>query len=244
MFGRNSNQSNNGVSVNTTFKTLYSDISSLNFGGWNGTISVRIAMSTGSDANGVRQYDQNRRGITSLYPEKAICLYKGYMKNVKPHVDAGETGMFSTAISLGYGDKKNVLALEYKQDTDGKMKHFLTLYQMIDANNAANPQNTFSYKFNQNSYVTDYEPNTGKFNSEEFCESELELFLDVLRDAKDILPITAHGVRYSEAVGARFTAPQNNGNNHYGNQNGPATGGYDPAVTSFVGSEDLGLPFN
>ena len=248
MFGRNNNQSNNGINVNTTFKILYSDISSLTIGGWNGSISLRIAMSTGTDGNGIRQYDNNRRGVTSLSPEKAGMLASGYAEKVWPFVKdyldgKPVTGLHSVAVSLGFGDKRNALAIEFKPDVDGKMKHFLTLYQMVDQNNIASAQNTFSYKFNENTYVVDYDYNTGHYAEEKYCENEFALFLEILKNSYNILPIVAHGVKYVEAVGSRFNSG-NNGNSQYHANSNRSTGNYDTPVSTFVGSDDLGLPFN
>lgn len=114
---------------------------------------------------------------------------------------------------------------------------------MVDQNNIASAQNTFSYKFNQNSYVVDYDYNTGHYAEEKYCENEFALFLEILKNSYNILPIVAHGVKYVEAVGSRFNSG-NNGNSQYHANSNRSTGNYDTPVSTFVGSDDLGLPFN
>ena len=150
MFGRTSNQSNDGVNVNTTFKTFFSSISSLSIGGWNTQLSIKITPVSGVDQGGQRQYDTKRRANTALTPEKAYTLIDGINKVILPEIENGKNEV-SVAVSMGSAEKKNVLAVEYKKDEEtGNMGLYLTLYQMIKEDNSTDPANIYSYKFGNN----------------------------------------------------------------------------------------------
>lgn len=246
MFGRNSNQNNNGVNVNTTFKTFFSDESSLTIGAWNGQISIRMIPCTGTDSNGMRQYDQNRRANTALYPEKADALKKGIDTIIIPtlkRVSEGEAieTPVSVSVSMGSNDKKNVLSVELGKDQNGNIKVFLRLYQMIREDNSTGEENIYTYKFGENSYVTNYDYRTGKYTSENSVQSEFDVFYDILSHAVDILPINAHGVKYINQLGSKISAAYSGNSGSSASNNTPV---YEAPISSFIGSEDMGLPFN
>lgn len=250
MFGRNNNQNNNGVNVNTTFKTFFSDLSSMTLGAWNGQISIRFTPCTGTDASGMRQYDQNRRANTALYPEKAIALKTGIDDVIIPALNKLKNGEeidlpTSVSVSMGSNDKKNVLSVELDKDSSGKVRVYLRLYQMIKADNSTDPQNIFSYVFGENSYVTNYDYRNGQYGGEHEVESEWEVFYEILTKVTDILPISAHGTRYVNQLSSRFSSGGNSGNNNSGNHSfNSSPSSYEAPVSSFMGSEDFGLPFN
>lgn len=251
LFGRTSNQTNNGINVNTTIKTFFGDLSSLNIGAWNSQLSIKLTPCTGLDTNGMRNYDQNRRASTALTPEKAKALKEGIDKNIIPTLEKIKnmediTLPINAAVSMGSNDKKNVLAIEIKNDDKGNPSVFLTLFQMIGMDNSADPQNIFSYKFGKNSYVSNYDYRTGSIGGENMVESEFEVFYDILSKVADILPIAAHGVKYTNSLSAKFSPA--NGGNSYGNNNGGTynqqRSSYEAPVSTMMGSEDFGLPFN
>lgn len=250
MFGRNNNQNNNGVNVNTTFKTFFSDLSSMTLGAWNGQISIRFTPCTGTDASGMRQYDQNRRANTALYPEKAIALKTGIDDVIIPALNKLKNGEeidlpTSVSVSMGSNDKKNVLSVELDKDSSGKVRVYLRLYQMIKADNSTDPQNIFSYVFGENSYVTNYDYRNGQYGGEHEVESEWEVFYEILTKVTDILPISAHGTRYVNQLSSRFSSGGNSGNNNSGNHSfNSSPSSYEAPVSSFMGSENFGLPFN
>lgn len=250
MFGRTSNQSGNGINVNTSFKTFFSDLSSLSVGAWNGQMSIRITPSMGTDSNGIRQYDNNRKANTALYPEKALLLKEAFDKHIRPLVKAyketGEGQSKSVSLSLGSNEKKNVLSIEFKEGSDGKYHLYLTINQMIREDNSVDPQNVFSYCFNENTYVLDYNPSNGTYASEESCESEFEVFYEMLGNVVNILPIAAHGVKYTNTVSARFSGNKN-GNDYQNQQSSYSSApSFNDIPQTYNGSEvtDLGLPFN
>lgn len=248
MFGRNNNQSNNGVNVNTTFKTFFSDLSSMTLGAWNGQISIRFTPCTGTDASGMRQYDQNRRANTALYPEKAITLKAGIDDVIIPALNklkAGEEVELPTSVSvtMGSNDKKNVLSVELNKDSNGKVRVYLRLYQLVKADNTVDPQNIFSYVFGENTYITNYDYRNGQYGGEHEVKSEWEVFYEILEKVTEILPISAHGTRYLNQLSSRFSSGGNSGNNS-GNLSFNSTPSYEAPVSTFAGSEDFGLPFN
>lgn len=256
LFGNRSNQVNNGINVNTTIKTFFGDLSSLNIGAWNSQLSIKITPCTGLDANGMRNYDQNRRANTALTPENAKALKEGIDEIIKPVLLKLKNGEdvnlpINAAVSMGSNDKKNALAVEVKIDEKtGKPGVFLILYQMLGMDNTADPQNIFSYKFGEKSYVSNYDYRTGSVGGEHMIDSEFEVFYDILSKVADILPIAAHGVKYVNTLSVKFTpnttAGNSYGNNNYGgnNSNFLPKPSYEAPVTTMMGSEDFGLPFN
>lgn len=251
MFGRQSNQNNNGVNINTTFKVFFSDLSSLTIGAWNQQLSIRLIPCVGHDTNGLRQYDQNRRANTALYPEKAVILKKAIDKYIVPLIeklDAGEpVEPKSVSVSLGSNEKKNVLSIEVKADENGKFGVYLTLYQSIKDDNSADPANVYTYLFGNGTYVVDYDFRTGKYNDETEVESEWDVFYSLLSKCDEVLPVAAHGTRYVNALSSKFTANQGN-NGGYRNNNEsqlPFDDGMNAPASSYNGgNSDIGLPWN
>lgn len=254
LFGRSmSNQTNNGININTTIKTFFGDLSSLNIGAWNNQLSIKLTPCTGVDGNGMRNYDQNRRANTALTPENAKTLKEGLDTVIKPILEKIKNGEnvnlpVNVAVSMGSNDKKNALLVEVKNDDKtGKPSVFLTLCQMLGMDNSADPQNIFSYKFGEKTYVSNYDYRTGSIGSEHTVESEFEVFYDMVANVSDILPMTAHGVKYVNALSAKFTPNTNSNNNSYGGNSYNAntyTQSYEAPISSMMGSEDFGLPFN
>lgn len=222
MFGRTSNQSNDGVNVNTTFKTFFSSLSSLSIGGWNTQLSIKITPVSGVDQGGQRQYDTKRRANTALTPEKAYTLIDGINAVILPEVNNNSENEVSVAVSMGTAEKKNVLAVEYKKDEEtGNMGLFLTLYQMIKEDNSTDPSNIYSYKFGNNTYVTNYNPKDGSFGKEENVNSEFMLFYDMVKNISNMLPISAHGNKYANTLSSKYSkfndssSSSNTSNNSY-----------------------------
>ena len=146
---------------------------------------------------------------------------------------------------MGSNDKKNVLSVELDKDSSGKVRVYLRLYQMIKADNSTDPQNIFSYVFGENSYVTNYDYRNGQYGGEHEVESEWEVFYEILTKVTDILPISAHGTRYVNQLSSRFSSGGNSGNNNSGNHSfNSSPSSYEAPVSSFMGSENFGLPFN
>ena len=133
MFGNNAygGQNNgNGINVNTTVKTLYSDYSSLTLGAWNQQLSIRLAPCTGTDSNGMRQYDPNRRASTALIPEKALMLKTGLDAKIMPVLREVINGgsvpeTISVGTSMGTAEKRNVMTIELTNDESGSGLHLL-----------------------------------------------------------------------------------------------------------------------
>nr|DAJ77545.1 MAG TPA: hypothetical protein [Caudoviricetes sp.] len=240
MFGRTSNQSNDGVNINTTFKTLFSSISSLSIGGWNTQLSIKITPVSGVDPNGQRQYDTKRRANTALTPEKAYTLVGGIDKVILPELLGKSENEVSVAVSMGTSDKKNVLAVEYKKDTDtGNMEVFLTLYQMIKEDNSTDPSNIYSYKFGNNTYVTNYNPKDGSYGKEDSVSSEFLIFYDMLKNISNMLPISAHGNKYANTLSAKYSKFNDNNQPNINNNN------YDAPISNFGnGTLDDMIPFS
>lgn len=254
MFGNNAygGQNNgNGVNVNTSIKTLYSDYSSLTLGAWNQQLSIRLAPCTGADSNGMRQYDTNRRASTALVPEKALMLKAAIENKIMPKIhvlmDGGSLDEpVSVSIALGSADKRNVFTIELTNDENGKACAFLKIHQMVREDGTCDPQNIFTYKFGVNTLLYDYNPSTGSSREAE-VQSEFMFFYDLISHVSELLPLSAHGTKYNNAISARY---QNN-RPSYGAPQGGGFGAaparqpsYEAPTSSFGVNDDYGLPFN
>lgn len=255
MFGNNAygGQNNgNGINVNTTVKTLYSDYSSLTLGAWNQQLSIRLAPCTGTDSNGMRQYDPNRKASTALVPEKALMLKSGIdaviMPNLKNILTGGSlTEPVSVGTSMGSAERRNIVTIELSNDEGGQASVFLKVHQMVHDDKTCDPQNIFVYKFGSNSLIYDYNPSTGQ-SREVNAQSEFLLFYDMLAHVSDLLPLSAHGAKYNAAVSARYQSGRNGqGNGMTPNmqfQRPSSQDAFNAPISNYDANDDLGLPFN
>lgn len=218
-FGQNNN-SDNVVSTNTTITTMYSDLSSLVIGAWNDKINLKFSPSIGKDANGLNQYDREKRANTALTQSNSVALLEKYKKEILPKVQAKEdigTGI-NVAVSMGRSNAKNILMIEYKPDENGENRFYLTFAQNVSDDGKVSDENKISYKFNQTETMTNYDPSTGAGDlSKE--ESEFENFIHILEHHTDILPMVAHSIRHSNEIGKRYAnRSNNNSSSGFGNQ--------------------------
>ena len=87
MFFR-SNNSRQEINLNTNLYTSFSETAQLNVGAWNKQLSIQLKPCVGKDANGLRQYAEDKSQIinTSITPENAIALITGFEKEVLPAI--------------------------------------------------------------------------------------------------------------------------------------------------------------
>ena len=234
-FGGNSNNNSNEVSTNTTVNSFYSNLSQLTIGAWNDKINVRFNPSIGKDGNGLAQYDRDKKLSTAIAQANAVSLIKMIDDKIIPVISSEEKEEISVSISMGNNTSKNVLTVSYKPDEDGVYSVFLTLCKGVSDQGIADESNTISYKFNKTETMVNYKPETGSGESYS-VEGEFILFCDILRNHTDILPLTAHSIRHSDAIGRKYRS--NNKSNQNGNSMSDMMGGYTP---DFM---EEGLPFN
>lgn len=250
MFGNNSNNDRNGVSVNTRFYTSFGDLAALTVTGWNQQISIKIAPQKGVDGNGVRQYDNDHVGLTSITLDNAAALYSGIEKEIMPaykrYMETGENpGTIGIAVNMGQ-DKKNMLSVDFELDENGKPAFYLSFYQYITQTGAADPNYTYRHKFNVKEYYKNYDPMSGK-SEVEYSQADFLNFVEVLKNRSALMMMNAHSVKYEntmrEAWAARRNSSyQNNYNNNYGYRQAPVQNGRMGDLDSLIPDDDL--PFH
>lgn len=261
MWGRNYNQSSGSdVNVNTTIRMEFCELSQLKIGAWNQQLSIQIRPCIGVDGNGIRQYDQKRRGQTSLTLENSNTLYHGikdYLIPAYEKIKRGEATLadfrqnpddpVNVAVQMGSGDKRNALAIALETDDNGKLTFYMHLYLMIKDDNSADPANTFDYKFNQKDYMKNYNPKNGNGTIIDH-EPDFYNFVKLLEEHIDLLPISEHGTKYENAVNVRFRGQNQQQSSNGGNGSfdvNPPTNSYSAPVSSYMGSENMDfVPFN
>lgn len=260
MFGsQQRNQGNSGVNINTTFRTMFSDLSALRIGAWNDQISLKITPALPSDGSGMRQYDQNRRANTSITLDKAVILLQGIESKIKPamkeYLEKGTLdNPVSVSVQMGGRDRKSILSIEFKKDEMDDASVYLTLYQNVADDWSAPDDSVYTYKFGRNSYITDYNNKTGTFSGEYVVHSEFEAFCEYLRNQVNLYPYAQHSSRYDAANAQRFSYNANNNSRSFGgfqnNENGFNQGQPSTSLSTYEANQtnlepsDFGLPYD
>ena len=229
MFLRNSN-SRQEVNLNTNLYTSYSEYAQLIAGAWNKSLSIQLKPCVGKDANGLRQYAEEKSQIinTSISPENAICLLKGFEKEVVPALN-GDRESGSASIIISTNDARKILTIGY----DGK-NAYLTI--AVGVNESGIASASITHIFNKRSYLTNYVSTDGTC-TEIAVESDFLSFIEKVSSVKDLSPTIAHSIRYNELVRSAYqrtsssTGHQNNTQQTYS------------APVSNVNSMDDFLPF-
>lgn len=236
MFFAKGNNTKQEINLNTNFYTSYSETAQVTAGGWNNQLSIKIKPCVGQDANGIRQYAEDRSQIisTSITPENAICLTEGFDTVVLPAI-RGERPSGSASIVMGTAEQRKVLTIGYE---DGNA--YLSIAVALDENGKAGGE--IRHIFNKKNYLVDYSPSVGS-HEEKSVEVDLFNFIDKVRAVKDLAPITAHSIKYNEMTRSAFTGNSNTAGNNYSNntQSQTPSSGYQAPVST---ASDLDfLPF-
>ena len=237
MFYAKSNNTKQEVNLNTNFYTSYSETAQVTAGGWNSQLSVKVKPCVGQDANGIRQYAEDKSQIvsTSITPENAIALIEGFEAEVVPAIN-GEKESGAASIVMGNADQRKIFTIGY---ADGNA--YLSVAVSLDENGKAGSE--IKHIFNKKSYLINYDPKTGR-PEEKIVEADLINFMEKVRSVKDLAPVTAHSIKYNEMNRAAFTGNGGSTNtNTYQTNSTPSQGnvGYQAPVSN---STDMDfLPF-
>lgn len=231
MFFR-SNNSRQEINLNTSLYTSYSETAQLNAGAWNKQLSINLKPCVGKDANGLRQYAEDRSQIisTSITPENAIALIAGFEKEVLPAINGvKDNGSVSIVISADNGDARKILTIGYE---DG----IAYLSIAIGINETGVASNVIKHTFNKRQYLTNYVSTTGSAE-EVVVETDLINFMNKVYAVKDLSPIIAHSVKYNDMVKAAYQRTNQNYQNSTPQQN------FQANTTNVNSMEDF-LPFD
>lgn len=219
---------NNRRSVSTNIKTLYGDTASMSLSYWNDMISIKMNPCTGTNADGVRQYDRNRSFSTALSIQKSKALVDLIEENILPlikSVSEGNKLEHPVNVAVQCGAKKAMVIIQYSNDDRGKP--FVCLYGYTSSNDdgTCEQQNMYAYKFGKTNVIKNYNPNTGEGDVVQ-VESEFEFFYNVLKNQANAFGAASHSNSY-------FTSWSNGGDNgnhgnvpsNYGNNFPTSNGG-------------------
>lgn len=236
MFYGKANNTKQEINLNTNFYTSYSETAQVTAGGWNNQLSIKMKPCVGQDANGIRQYAEDRSQIisTSITPENALCLVEGFDNIVVPAI-RGEKSHGAVSIVMGSAEQRKILTVGYDNGNA-----YLSIAVALDENGKAGGE--IRHIFNKKSYLVDYNPAVGN-PVEQSVEADLFNFMDKVRAVKDLAPITAHAIKYNEMNRSAFTGNTNNaGGSSYQASQQASTGGYQAPVST-VADMDF-LPFS
>lgn len=212
---------NNRRSVSTNIKTLYGDTASMSLSYWNDMISIKMNPCTGTNADGVRQYDRNRSFSTALSIQKSKALVDLIEENILPlikSVSEGNKLEHPVNVAVQCGVKKAMVIIQYSNDDRGKP--FVCLYGYTSSNDdgTCEQQNMYAYKFGKTNVIKNYNPNTGEGDVVQ-VESEFEFFYNVLKNQASAFGAASHSNSYFTSWsncgdnGNHGNAPSNYGNN-------------------------------
>ena len=227
-----SNNSRQEINLNTSLYTSFSETAQLNAGAWNKQLSINLKPCVGKDANGLRQYAEDRSQIisTSITPENAIALIAGFEKEVLPAINGvKDNGSVSIVISADNGDARKILTIGYE---DG----IAYLSIAIGINETGVASNVIKHTFNKRQYLTNYVSTTGSAE-EIFVETDLINFMNKVYAVKDLSPIIAHSVKYNDMIKAAYQRTNQNYQNSTPQQN------FQANTTNVNSMEDF-LPFD
>ena len=235
MFYAKGNNTKQEVNVNTPLYTSFSDTAQVNVGAWNNQLSVKIKPCVGQDANGIRQYAEDRSQVitTSITAENAICLIEGFENEVLPAI-RGEKDHGSASIGMGNAEQRKILTIGYENGNA-----YLSIAVSLDSNGKAGAE--IRHTFSKKDYLVDYNPSVG--NAVEKCvESDLINFMDKVKAVKDFAPIVAHSIKYNDMNRSAFSGSNNATGATAPVANHATNTGYQAPVSTATSMEDF-LPF-
>lgn len=221
--GMSGNKFNNGygnqVSTNTSLYMSFSDTCQLIVRGWNEQLSFKFAPFKGLDANGKRQFAQDRSEIiaTSLTKENAITMVEGIKSVILPALEKKESA--SITVTMGSDESKKAMTVS---TSEGSV--YLTINLGVNQENVASGD-SLSHKFNIKEYIVGYEPSSGAGESVVLVNSDFINFMHILESAKDLNQLQVHNMNYGTAIKSSFTSTSGNSFGGYSNFNNNYNGG-------------------
>lgn len=235
MFGQNNN---NDRSINTRIKTFFSNLSCMQMSYWNDNLSLRISPCSGTNPDGIRQYNYNQKISTAISGEKCLALYNKIKETIIPALDVYKKDKtFEKPINVGVqvNNKGSAVFIELKKDEKDIPYVFLTMYTNIGQDNKAPKEGVYSYRFNKTIIVTDYDPENGT-GTDEYIDAEFAFFCEKLKTMPDINGTAAHSVNTNAAY--KTQSPSSGGFQNSQQQQNTSQNNYSAPVSSFD-SEDF-----
>lgn len=223
------NNFENKISVNTTIYNSYGIDSLLTIGCWNEKVSIRIANSTGQDANGRTQYNRESPLITALYVDNVSLLTLLIEDKILPALK--EEKEASVTIKIGDNTGSEKLLTVYTKDGEVKL-----IVKQIGSTEGLE----YTHTFPNRSYYEDLVMNPDA--PEKKIPAAFLAVYERLKEFKLANGIVPHGMRYTEAIRKRLHENNANRNNNFNSYNNAQS--YSAPVTTYDGQDANGfLPF-
>lgn len=181
-FNTQNNSKDNTISMNTKGYQFSNrngfDPSALTVGYWNEMLSLRInpALEPSKQTES-KIFDYEKSVSTSLTLEKIMTLLYGITKEVMPAISANEDKSIGISVS---GDSLIVVGTGKKQT--GSIRPFLGIHKGLNPDTKIAETSIF-YEFKTTETVNDYDEKNGKYNLCKGIQSELMLFVELLKSA-------------------------------------------------------------
>lgn len=230
--GNNSNNVGNGienkVNVNTHLFTSYSDNCLVSLGFWNDKISLKFQPCIGVNANGLRQYSQDKNMIvqTSLLLENATTFLEMVDKEFEPKFN--EKKAASVSIIIGADANKKILTLS----TDGN-DVFLSIAVNVDSSNKADSNNVMVHQFQKKDSIVNYNNETGAGEIVK-VDADYKNFIKKLRDIYTNTPAIPHSINYSNAIKSSYSNRNNGGMSEAGSNYSAPESTYTGDMSDFL----------
>lgn len=233
----NNNSRFSSVSATTRLKTFYGTLSQLTLSYWNDKLSIKMNPVSGRTAEGLLQYDFNKKFNSAISVDKATALAKQIKEVIIPEMNKyKEKGEFDKPVSVSVTTSASVkIGVEYKMDGD-KPYAFLIGYSGVNEQGVAPADGIYTYRFEKIEIEKNYDAATG--TSEKVLEdSEFDFFYEKLSSLSSVIGNASHSITYDKALQSSY-APQQTG---YQNQQQAPANTYQAPVSNFNPDE---LPFN
>lgn len=227
------NSNTNRKNVSTNIKTFYGDTASMGMTYWNDMISIRLNPCSGTNEDGIRQYDRNRSFSTAITAQKALGLTQlidEHIVSVIKKVEAGEDLEKPVNVAMKMGNKNAIIVIQYAKDDKGVPTLYFIGYVSANQDNTCDPSNRYIYKFNKTKVVLDYDPNTGN-GTVKATEAEFMFFYNALKNINDIFGVSTQSNAFFNSWGNGLQT----GNNAQ-SSDVPST---SPSANSAFSAEDL-----
>ena len=200
----------NKVNVNTHLFTSYSDNCLVSLGLWNDKIALKFQPCTGVNANGLRQYSQDKNMIiqTSLLLENATTFLEMVEKEFEPKYN--EKKPASISVTIGLENNKKILTLS----TDGN-EIYLSIAINVDGSNKTDSNNILIHQFQKKESIINYNNETGEGEVVK-VDADYKNFIRKLKDIYVNTTAIPHAINYSAAIKSSYSNRNNNAGGHSG----------------------------
>lgn len=231
----NGRQYNNGNDVNTNTRlwSTFSDTAMVVMNAWNQNYSMKFHPFKGLDANGIRQYAQDKMDIINvvLTPDNAHALLEGIDNVLAPAIEEGKEEC--VGILTGSGENRKTFSVR----TDGT-DIFLVVAVGVNENGIPiGPESILEHKLNKRAYSTSFNPLNGE-GVEVEANAEYIRFVTTLRMIDELTPIVPHAINYNTQIRSVYASrPMNQQSFGSGNYSAPVqTFGSDVGMESVLPS--------